>query len=215
VKPIPCEALIAGIDDIKQETMLFSCDYETAMEFGGQLTWKFLAHIPEEQRKNVIIDSRFHMLKRGWYPAIPGWHLDDIPRGNDGQPDLSRGHETNHLFMIVDSGTGSLTEFLHPHDYLDLKEVLTNDYPKGKTIWGHHNDVINSHLKWLKDSKSPVPVKSGIPYWFGHEDYHRAIPATGDGWRWFIRASLNSQRPITNELRTQVQVYLPQPEAGW
>lgn len=48
------------------------------------------------------------------------------------------------------------------------------------------------------------------------EDYHRAIPATGSGWRFFLRASVNTlTRGPLNEIRNQVQVYLPSEHLGW
>ncbi|KQV29025.1 hypothetical protein ASE23_11930 [Rhizobium sp. Root73] len=51
---------------------------------------------------------------------------------------------------------------------------------------------------------------------FSPRDYHRAIPATGDGWRFFFRASVNTltKGPL-NEIRQQVQAYLPSQDLGW
>lgn len=67
------------------------------------------------------------------------------------------------------------------------------------------------------DGAVPVSrVESGKLYEFDARDYHRAIPATGSGWRFFLRASVNTltKGPL-NEIRNQVQVYLPSEHLGW
>lgn len=51
--------------------------------------------------------------------------------------------------------------------------------------------------------------------YFDDRTWHQATPAKASGWRWFIRASRNTLREPTNELRRQVQVYLENPMMGW
>ena len=77
-------------DEVKNEPMLFSCNFEYALILGGPLTARFLAALPPEflMAKDLIIDSRVHMLMPGWFPCIPGYHHDDVPRASRlcGQP---------------------------------------------------------------------------------------------------------------------------------
>ena len=37
-------------------------------------------------RKNIIVDTKIHMLMKGMSPAIPGWHTDGAPRDNNKNP---------------------------------------------------------------------------------------------------------------------------------
>jgi hypothetical protein len=51
------------VEVIKNEVMLFNCDWEYAYEVGGEPTKEFLLSLPKElQNKNTIIDSRVHMF---------------------------------------------------------------------------------------------------------------------------------------------------------
>jgi len=44
--------------------------------------------------------------------------------------------------------------------------------------------------------------------------FHRGTPATGNGWRFFLRAMTNTPQKANNEIRKQVNVYI-EAEAGW
>ena len=80
---------------IKREPMLFSCDLEHAKLLGGPLTREVLEKLEEvlpapRGGRNWVVDTRVHMLKPYFYPAIPGWHGDAVGRGENGQPNRSR-----------------------------------------------------------------------------------------------------------------------------
>lgn len=193
---------------IKNEPMLFSCDIAYAGKHGGPLTRGFLDRLASTgigKRDDWIIDSRVHMLKTGWWPCIPGWHIDDFHRGGDGQPDLaSLSADLGHVMAIV--GNYSRTEFLDG-------EVELTDPPAGVVKYGWYNNQIRKLV--AGQFVAPVPVEPGRLYWFGGSDFHRGTPATKDGWRWFIRATSGSDRKPVNEIRRQVQVYLAIPDEGW
>ena len=207
----------ASADDIKNETMVFSASPEFAYRNGG--TWtRNAVHLLEnigafDDTDNIVIDTRVHMLMPGMLPAIGGWHCDAIPRGDDGQPDFSRRDVIDHIrhyLLIVDAGTGALTEFLAQTP----DEFPQSPPPSGKTVWGHHSELIEGFL--ADGSLQKTAVESGHLYQFSARDYHRAIPATGSGWRFFLRASVNTMtRGPLNEIRNQVQVYLPSEHLGW
>jgi hypothetical protein len=203
----PSLIMMADWKRIRDEPMLFGCDPETAYNLGGNLTRRFLRTIPE--RTDYIIDSRSHMLKPGWYPGIPGWHLDDVPRDGNGKPMLEQSR-TSHYTIVVDAydqPTGSLTEFILPEELPPLP--ADHDPALFNSLWHCHSSMIEAI------DPPTYSVQSGIPFRFGPQDYHRATKATGSGWRWFIRASYYCPRPAINELRTQVQVYLSPLETGW
>ncbi|TCV62338.1 hypothetical protein EDE09_124103 [Neorhizobium sp. S3-V5DH] len=220
------QPFVAPVELLKDEPMLFSASPQFALQEGGPLTLEattFLLNAGEISldRGNVVIDTRVHMLKPGWIPAIGGWHCDAIPRGEDGQPVLD--HPAipgiRHYLLVVDCGTGSMTEFLN-HGSL-ITELLQKVASPGKNLWGEHSEEINTYLSDLVElgadrSEYVTTAESGALYKFSARDYHRAIPATGHGWRYFFRASVNTmvKEPL-NEIRKQVQVYLPHEDLGW
>src|SRR5690606_10082560 len=78
--------------DFRYETMLFGADLAFAQENGGEITKQVIDSLPKftvPDDLHVVIDTRVNMLMRGYYPSIPGWHCDDVPRGENGQPDLT------------------------------------------------------------------------------------------------------------------------------
>lgn len=183
------------------------------------LTWK---ETPGDQ---IIVDSRVHMLKPGWSPAIGGWHLDDIPRITQedalecgvpthmvGQPDVfNPRYKAEHLLCIVDSGTGSMTEFVTRSFMADPAVI---HYLHGNSVYGKFDRILNA-IPPVRVGDMTSVVKSGEIYSFGHEDWHRATPATGSGWRYFIRATRFTERKPKNEIRTQTQVYVQDFNTGW
>jgi hypothetical protein len=207
-------------DQIKAETMLFSASPQFALFNGGYLTRTAVSLLMNrldafEDNSAVVIDTRVHMLMPGMFPAIGGWHCDAIPRGADGQPDFTRTSiidNIRHYLLVVDAGTGSMTEFLDVQPSY-TKSLESLQVPAGKTVWGYHSEMIEASLEG--DRRNVKTVESGKLYEFGAKDYHRAIPATGSGWRYFFRASVNTLNSPKNEIRNQVQVYLPSEHLGW
>lgn len=206
-------------EQVKNEPMLFGAAEWFAHEKGGPITAAFLDKLHEGygEGNRWVIDSRVHMLKEGWYPCIPGWHTDDLPRDPrffGGQPEIFHpSYKAEHVLAFVDAGTGSATEFV-----LDCFQI-NEDYVKeslaeGMTVYG----AIDAKLERFKATYGGLitriaPDRTLVR--FGWQDFHRGRPATGTGWRFFIRATRYSPRFPVNELRQQVQVYLPALNAGW
>jgi hypothetical protein len=196
-------------EEIKNEPMIFSGDAEFCRKHGGPITKDFLARLPLAGYSKVIIDSRVHMLMPGWYPCIPGWHLDDIPRTRaDGQPDHEHpAYKSFNIMSII--GDASVTEFIEGK--LALKDI---GFGEG-AVYGKWNAEINRRLG---SANCDISVRRVVPtniisFRFGA--FHRGVPAVKNGWRFFIRANYNTARKPMNEIRKQVQVYLPTPEVGW
>lgn len=194
---------------IKNEPMLFSADISYALAKGGPITTEFIERLPCVPGRSYLIDSRVHMLMLGWYPCIPGWHLDDIPRTRaDGQPDHEHpAYESENIMAIV--GDASRTEFIEGQ--LDLKDVPLYE----GAVYGRWNAEINKILARGNNTIHVRPVVPSTIVHFGYGAFHRGVPATKNGWRFFIRANYNTARKPMNEIRKQTQVYLPIPEVGW
>lgn len=196
-----------GESDVKNEPMLFSCDRKTAHELGGPMTRAFLAALKADWRDGeIIIDSRVHMLMPGFWPCIPGWHHDDVPREReDGQPNYyNPSYEAEHCMAIV--GEASVTEFA-------VGAVFLPDVSLGEVYYRTWHPLINEAIEAADLTVMKAPV--GRLIYFDSHAFHQGVPATKTGWRWFIRASRNTSRRATNELRKQVQVYLSEPMQGW
>lgn len=194
---------------IKNEPMLFGCDKDNAVGMGGPLTDAFVSLLPNDWRNapDLIIDSRVHMLMPGWFPAIPGYHHDDVPRSRkDGQPNYENPeYRSEHVMMLVNAHVCP-TEFAIG----ELEFVLPVE---GETIYKVWHNEVTQAVEHGALKLEQVPDKT-LAY-FDDRTWHQATPAIGSGWRWFIRASRNTHRKPANELRRQVQVYLENPMAGW
>lgn len=206
--------------EIKNETMLFSADWDFARKNGDALTNLFLDHVdswnPEVSKVPVVIDSRVHMLMPGWYPCIPGWHHDDVPRkGRFGQPNYEDPeYYSEHLMMLI-NGNICPTEF--------LTSPIELSTPKKGIVYEDWNKKIN-----LRHRETHL-LKDSTIYRFTWQDFHRGNPAGANGWRYFIRMSRYwkdwsmqtpdfsrvQRRTNKNQVRRQVQVYLSAIEKGW
>jgi hypothetical protein len=193
---------------IKNEPMLFNCDLKTASELGGPLTKAFLEALPNYWKwsDDMVIDSRVHMLKKGWFPCIPGFHHDDVPRErSDGQPNyIKPSYHSEHVLALI--GDCCPTQFAT--GLSTFPEV-----PLGEKYYKVWHPLVVEKIK--KGELQSVNAPSNKLVYFDWQTWHQGVPAIKDGWRWFIRASRNTDRKPTNELRRQVQVYLDMPMEGW
>lgn len=179
------------INDIRDLPQLYGYNSKDVV---NPLITQFISHLPIGE---YIIDTKLHMLMEGWYPCIPGWHYDEILRKPNGDLDfVNNDSNKKHYLFIYDEGSGSLTEFC------DFYDGSIHNYTELNKMIKEYKPLINS-------------VQNNSIYEFGCIDAHRGIPATGKGWRYFIRATINSQRQFLNEIRTQSQVYLPAVDIGW
>lgn len=203
--------------EIKNEPMLFNCDLGGALRHRGPITYEFLTLLPLEwQRSSLVIDSRVHMLMPGWYPCIPGWHHDDVPRTrSDGQPNYADGQcRSEHIVALVNASVAP-TEFLIGGGYFEEPAL-------GRTIYADWHKEIERRLQEGRFTRFSLPDRELVG--FNDRTWHRGVPARKNGWRFFIRASRYFDvdgNPIargnarTNEVRRQVQVYLDNVNEGW
>ena len=199
-------------EEIKNEPMLFNCDLLFATEHGGPITKAFLQNLPSDWIRSacfgdIVIDSRVHMLMPNWYPCIPGWHHDDVPRSTaTGQPNYETPeYRSEHISGLVNAE-------ICPTTFL-LGEVEVSSPDINTRVYNVMNDEIESRLAEYQKYEA----ESGKYIQFNHDSFHTGVKAVKGGWRWFIRASRRTERTkhTTNEIRRQVQVYLEEPMAGW
>lgn len=211
---------------VKNEPMLFSATPRFAWENGGPITREFLALffgitladeagwvLRDSKCGNFSFDSRVHMLMPGWFPCIPGWHHDDVPRSrSDAQPNYhTPEYHAKHVLALV-NGDICPTEFaVGKTAYQDTP--LFSPHPIYK-VW--HDQVEQDILEGVFERVS-VPTNRLIH--FDARAFHQGTRAVKRGWRWFGRLSWDSGyeqgRPHFNEVRRQVQVYLEHPMEGW
>ncbi len=198
--------------DIKNEPMLFNCNLDHAIKFGGPITRAFIQCLPYSFIDGpLIIDSRVHMLMPGWYPCIPGWHHDDVPRtAPNGQPNYYDSLRSQHVMMLV-NGDICPTEFMLGTNEMEIPSP-------DKTLYEEWDREISKNM-WM--DRVSCPDLSLIE--FNDRTWHRGTPAVGNGFRFFIRASKHSVDGVRcvrgdgwkNELRQQVQVYIDPINKGW
>jgi hypothetical protein len=192
---------------IKNEPMFFNCDWEFAFENGGEPTKEFLLNLPKEiQNKNTIIDSRVHMLMENWFPCIPGFHHDDVERdGISNQPNYDNPTYRAKHCLVLFNGEICPTEFALGE--AEFPKVENNIVYK---VW--HPMVID---KINNNELISFKPESNQMIYFDDRTWHQGTKTIKNGWRLFIRATWETKRKPTNEIRKQVQVYLENPMEGW
>ena len=195
---------------VKNEPMFFSADLDFAYDNGGPITKNFIQRLPKEffGDKYAYLDSRVHMLMEGWYPCIPGWHHDDVPRNTpDGQPNyVNPPYRTKHVMALVNADIAP-TQFL-------IGNIQVPTPVSGSAIYKQWDDSIDSQLNKYNDYVV-MNAESNKLYEFDCDTFHRGTAAVKNGWRWFGRVSIGRKRTVPSEIRRQVQVYMPTINAGW
>lgn len=207
-------------EEIKNEPMLFNCNLHSAIRLGGPITRAFLYALMAETDNPFeiikykdwqitdewVIDSRVHMLMPGWYPCIPGFHHDDVPRERaDGQPEYDNpSYRSKHVMGMV--GGCSYTQFA-------IGEANFPRIPENEVCYKVWHPIVEKYLEHGK--LESVMAENGKLIFFDDRTWHQGTKSVENGWRFFIRVSTKTKRVPTNELRHQVQVYLENPMEGW
>lgn len=206
--------IVKGYDEamIEAEPMLFKAESDFAFAHGGPITRAFLEALLKSRFLNastdVYIDSRSHMLMKHWYPCIPGWHHDDVPRtAKDNQPNYyDESYFASHAMLLINSYV-SPTEFVRG-------EFQMPEVEKG-IVYQEWDKRVEMLLRTcLLDYERQSAPNNQIVY-FDARTFHQGTPARGNGWRFFIRATKNSKVKAENKIRRNANVYLPAPFAGW
>jgi hypothetical protein len=205
-------------EQIKLEPMFFNCDLDYAYSNGGLITKAFIDTLPAYWfLEDCVFDSRVHMLMPGWYPAIPGFHHDDVPRPDipvgqhfitAGQPDYDNPrYYSEHILGLVNADVCP-TEFA-------LGTAEFSRIPDGELIYRKWHEEVLNHLEAGRMERYTAKDRTLIE--MDWQTFHQGTAAVSNGWRWFGRVSRHTNRvkKVTNEMRQQVQVYLEFPMEGW
>lgn len=201
-------------DQIRHLTGLYRADLAFALEKNPCLL-DFVKGLPPDcGAPFASLDLKVTMLKPGWFPCIPGWHLDDFYRPQDGTPnpqplllDLPQ-HNSRHFAVVY--GDCSLTEFLA--EPITLPVPLPEDC-KGP-LYGYYNSLIGDRER----SECLRLLTAPETLWeFDSLTWHRGTAAHKEGWRAFVRLTYGTTRPPKNEIRNQTNVYVPEHlwTTGW
>jgi hypothetical protein len=190
---------------VKNEPMFWRASASFASQRGGPITKAFLEAI--DPPEDAIIDTRSHMLMKGWFPCIPGWHHDDVPRTRiDGQPNYEKpDYEAKHVMALI-NGEICPTEFA-------IGNCKMPQVPLGGTIYKQWHPEIENLIRTSRLKLIHAPSNRLV--WFDWQSFHQGNRATASGWRWFGRATFGTDLKPMNEIRNQVQVYLEFPMEGW
>lgn len=198
-------------DEIKNEKMFFNCDLRFAYDNGGPITRSFIRNLPKDWEKGeVVFDSRVHMLMPGWYPAIPGYHHDDVPRNGtkNGQPNYDDPvYLSEHIIGLVNADVCP-THFA-------VGEAEFKAVPEGDLVYRQWHKEVMGHIEAGTLNQWEAPDRTLLK--FDWQTWHTGTQAVANGWRWFGRVSRKTDRSksITNEIRVNAQVYLEFPLEGW
>lgn len=167
--------------------------------------------------KYWTIDSRVHMLMKDWYPCIPGWHHDDVPRTRyDSQPNYDDPIRCEHAIFLLNA------------------HVAPTEFAVGAIDLDHLEDG-TLYEKWHKDVQFAVDggkmdvVQCPDSQWLYFDDrsFHQGVKCQVEfGHRLFIRVAMNyilvdgvrqyiQPEKRANEIRRNAQVYMEYPNKGW
>ena len=202
-------------DIIKNEPMFFNASPAYAYEHGGPITKTFVCKIADRFNMfdfwaDMVLDTRVHMAMEGFYLCIPGFHHDDVPRNTtSGQPNYyNPDYHSKHIMGLV-NGDIAPTQFA-------VGKCEMPDIEEGEVYYRKWHPIVENlcetgELKRYDALGNPIIA-------FEAHSFHRGQQAIKAGWRWFGRVSYDTDRTksITNEIRNQVQVYIPAPDyRGW
>lgn len=198
--------------EIKNTFGLWNASYDDAIRYGGELTRYALRKMNlRHDRKNIVIDTKIHMLMPGWSPAIPGVHQDGSPRdinhnpNGKGPPDILAQEKLryNRYHMLV-TGTGCLTKFVNRPIIISIPEEPS--YEVYNLISSHVNEVSQKENIFTE-----VPSCTVVEFdWY---DLHTGVVATKKEWRYFIRVCESDfcepEKDLRQVVRMQSQIYSP------
>lgn len=208
------------LNEIKNTLSLWNADLEDALKYGGELTRAAIDALDLKfDRKYIIVDTKIHMLIPNFYPAIPGWHTDGVPRGEKldpsfkGKPNIfAQENMSDTRFHLLVTGEGCLTQFIDGK--IDLEVPNEPNYDLYKII----DSVVKDHIEHgqLNESVFTVPTCTAIEFdWW---NLHTGVRAKKHEWRFLIRVTetdhMQPQTDLRQIIRTQQQVYVPE-NFGW
>jgi hypothetical protein len=207
------------MSEIKNTPSLWNASLEDALKYGGDLTKAAIGALDLKfDRKYIIVDTKIHMLMPNFYPAIPSWHTDGVPRGENlnpsfkGNPDIFAQEDMSDTrFHLLVTGEGCKTEFLKESNVeFEIPDTPSSD------LYKMINKQISEGIENKKLNNYQVPSCTAVEFdWW---TLHRGIQASKHEWRYLIRVTetdhMQPQTDLRQIIRTQQQVYVPS-NFGW
>jgi hypothetical protein len=219
-KPVFGKSIEQPSEELVKNTLgLHNASLEDALKYGGDLTRAAIGAMDLQMtKKNIIVDTKIHMLLPGMCPAIPGWHTDGVPRGNSLDPTAKQApnihvqeHMDSPIFHLLVTGTSCLTSFIHNRDvYLEVPDTPDSG------LYSMVNKQVDSLVKGKELETYEAPSCTAVMWdWW---ELHTGVPAKHHEWRFLIRVTeTDIQEPKTDLrdiIRTQQQGYMPM-HFGW
>jgi hypothetical protein len=202
------------VNELKNTFGLWNASYDDAVRYGGEITRQALRAMNiRHDRKNIIVDTKIHMLMAGMSPAIPGWHVDGAPRDNlknpqgSGMPDTfaQEGDKRFNRYHILVTGFGCLTQFIN--------KPLTVHIPirPSYEVYNIMSEAVQVRVKENPELVCEVPTATVVEFdWW---NIHTGIVAKKNEWRYLIRVAESDyyepRKDLREIIRIQSQVYAP------
>lgn len=177
-------------EEIKNDVVTFCwCPIQNAISEAGPLTKKILsvmADLLDGRKKYVYIDSKIQYFQMGDIPVDSKlWHIDGSIAVRDIRAQ-KLGHSLLHdmrarltgpalppQYMAYQSSSHCATQFVTKPLYIDLPDCITSF------------DLLDKKVQEAQPEFRPQPEASIVK--FDGLSLHRAVPASADGWRLWIR----------------------------
>lgn len=207
------------VSEIKNTFALWNASYDDAVRYGGEITREALRAMNlRHDRKNIIVDTKIHMLIKGMCPAIPGWHTDGVPRNANKDPGGADAPDTfaqegdtrfNRYHLLV-TGKGCLTHYINCPIQVPIPDKPS--YDVYNILSKYISGVVKEDPTLIMEAPSCQVVE------FDWYDIHTGIIATKNEWRYLIRVCESDyyqpRKDLRDVIRIQTQVYAPT-NFGW
>lgn len=208
-------------DQIERTPNFQGASLTDAFRFGNRALGDILAEMPiRGDKRYTFVDTKVSYLMEGWSPAIPGWHTDGVPRGEDNNPRSKavpnlkaqiEGWITPPRFHLFVSGDHCPTRFLLGEHEFDVETSMDPARDLYKGLDRQVRNVINL-------GASTYDVCNGRIATWDWWNVHTATQSTGSGWRLLVRVTETDHVPPRTDpdkfIRKQTQVYVEQ-GFGW
>jgi hypothetical protein len=210
-----------AVEALKNTPGLWNASLDDALKYGGEITRAAIGAMNLRfDRKHIVVDTKVHMLMPGFYPCIPGWHTDGVPRGPElnpagkGAPNIfAQDSMASTRYHLLVTGSGCLTKFLTSPLTLNIPDEPTTDLYK--LADGQVRDMFEGRdMCGFTAESAPSCTVVEFDWW----TLHTGVKATKHEWRYLIRVTetdhFTPQTDLRQVIRTQQQVYVPE-SFGW